>query len=212
MKRNRSFLRVTAVLLSALMLFVLGGCGETSGLPNAGGKLAAESLSGIGKTFDQIREENPDVEYQSVPIPDASGECLGQSGDSFFWFFFGTQAFPGLNDLSGEHGHELKCAGIISTVGEIYSGVTEEVPLEQFFSDYRISEYTYQTKEQPDQGWIEFYHDGYHVWIDTKSGGEEVTAMKPGWTVLVTDEEVARENYDIWDAYWKSHLEEELSK
>lgn len=227
MNRKYCNTKITVLLLTALLL-VFGGCSQNGGVLNVddgphasdvlverdtGPALTMDCLKEIGKTFDLIKEENPNIDYQNIAIPNASGQCLGQAEGQFFYFFFGAQDFPFLIDLSTEYGHQLRCAGIVSTVGEVYPETIEELPLEQFFSDNNILEYTYNLEDGPNRGWIEFSCDDYLVWINTNDSeaysGDYVKAstMKCSYTVLIIDAEILNDNNSIRDEYWSNYLE-----
>ncbi len=210
----------TAALLAALTL--LAGCGPAVPVPTeavtspdteqqqeqeSGPVLTMDCLGEIGKSFDALMEAYPDMEYRTVDIPDAAGLCLGQAQEPFLYFFLGTQDGLSLLDLGGEYGQQLRCAGIVSTVAEVFPKAAEEQPLEAFFSDYAVSDYTYHLEEGPGQGWIEFVCDGYLVWINTNEGApasegyEAVTAMRGGFAVVIIDRELFEENNAIQDRY-----------
>lgn len=178
-----------------------------------GPALTMECLSEIGKTFDLIREENPDIDYQSIVIPNASGQCLGQAQGQFLYYFFGVQDFPSLSDVGAEYGDQLRCAGIVSTIGEVYPEAAEELPLEQFFADQNISDYTYYLDDGPGQGWIEFSQNGYLVWVNTNDSGAssddsaKAATMKRSYTVIIIDAEILYDNYSIQDKYRNDYLE-----
>lgn len=165
-------------------------------------------LAEIGKTLVQIQEEKPNIEYQWVNIPDAAGQCLGQEGESSYYYFFGTQDGVGLSELVEDYGcgARLRCAGVFTTVGELYPDMEEDIPLEQFFARYGIAEYTCTQEAQPDQGWIEFYDGKLHIWIDTNGDNVKsqqyvpATIMKCDYPVLVSDSTIESENYANWEA------------
>lgn len=166
-----------------------------------------DCLSEIGKTFNTIKEENPDIGYQEIAVPDAGSQCLGQAQDQFLYFFFDGQSGPILSDLSAAYGDQLRCAGIVSTIGEVYPETIEETPLEQFFSDHNILEYRYFENSEINLGWIEFLCDGYLVWINTNKSGfysdgyVPAATIKRSYTVVIIDEEISDDNRSIADKY-----------
>lgn len=168
-------------------------------------------LEQIGKPIDQFSG----MEYQSVAIPDASGECLVDAETGVRYFFFGTQGLPGLTYLSEEYRNQLRCAGVVSTVGEIYPEIIEDMPLPAFCSVLGISEYAYGFEPRPDQGWLQFPWEGYTVWIDT--GSRDLEVYDPGNIgidtddlILIEDEQIVNENMVIQYKQWSDMLNAEL--
>lgn len=175
-----------------------------------------ELLEAIGKPFDQITAA-AGMEYQSVAIPNASGQCIGDSRGGARYFFFGAQDVPGLADLSAEYSRQLRCAGIVSTVGGVYPQMAEAeiddgVSLDSFCFSLWIEDYTYGFEDAPDQGWLCFSWEGYTVWIDTDNPVTEL--HDPAYVgvdfddvILIVDEEIANENALIRDGYWNDDLD-----
>ena len=194
-----------------------GGFADTRQYVNEQLVFTLDCLSEIGKTFHMIKEENPDIDYQNIAIPDASGQCLGQAQDQFLYYFFGAQDSLSLSDLSAAYGDQLRCAGIVSTIGEVYPETIEGTPLEQFFSDHNILEYRYMEDGQINWGWIEFSCDGYLVWINTNESGAysdgyvPAATIKRSYTVVIIDEEISDDNHSIADKYRNDYLGSSLT-
>ena len=168
-------------------------------------------LEQIGKPIDQFSG----MEYQSVAIPDASGECLADAETGVRYFFFGTQGLPGLMYFSEEYRSQLRCAGVVSTVGEIYPEIIEDMSLPAFCSVLGISEYAYGFEPRPDQGWLQFSWEGYTVWIDT--GSRDLEVYDPGNVgidtddlILIEDEQIVNENMVIQYKQWNDMLNADL--
>ncbi len=182
---------------------------NTSTLVNAMPKL--DSLSEIGKDYDLLMQENPELEYRDFGIPDTIGQCLGMSGSKLLYYFYGMSDFPHLDEMSAEYRSQLKCAGIISTIGEVYPEAVEQMPLEKFLSDSNILDYTYTTEQQSDVGWIHFYCDDYTIWIDTNDRGprpndyEGVSTIKLSYPIVIINNKIHRENYDIESKYFDEY-------
>lgn len=178
--------------------------------PNEGGIIPALGwLNEIGKTVNDIKAGNPDAYYQNVRIISATGECLGVSDNRFCHFFFGSQDALHLSDLSDEFGDQLRCAGVASTIGELYPDTIDQMPLEQFLIDNGISEYRYEL-EYEGLGWIQVSGDGWLVWIDTRDEGigfddyKEITTMKRSYNAIIVNEEIYNDNLNIiHDKYYQ---------
>ncbi len=170
-----------------------------------------DSLNEIGKTVNLIKQENTDIEYRDFTIPGATGKCLGIPEGKFLYFFFGTHDIPYLIDFGDEYGEQLRCAGIVSTIGEMYPETEEEMPLEKFLSDNEIFDYNYVLEDGPDMGWIFFSYGDYSVWIDTKNSDtdrydfEKATTMKRSYDVLIINIKIYNDNSIIRDNYWNEY-------
>ena len=62
-------------------------------------------------------------EYLHLAGYDFSDECFGAADGSFAFVFFGTQGGPSLKEMAADYAKQLKCAGIHTTVGKIFSGI-----------------------------------------------------------------------------------------
>ncbi len=159
-------------------------------------------LDEIGKTYNLIKQENPNLEFQEFRIPDAGADCMGSLDGKFSYYFFGRVERPYLEDLCDEFGNELVCSGIVSTVGEMFPETTEQIPLELFFNDNRISEYTFTDEIQSDTGWISFRLDDFIVFIDTIGNMnvdeyKKIITMKRSYTIIIVNEKIERGNIDL---------------
>lgn len=171
-----------------------------------------EELSQIGKPFAQFS----DMEYRSVPIPDACGWCMGNEGEDTLYFFFGSQDILELPGLPAACSQKLRCAGIVTTVGQMYPEITESMNLTAFCAALGLAEHTYGYEDLPDQGWLNFSWEGYTVWIDTANSVTEVhhpseVVIRPDDTILVLNEEIERENLEIGDKFRRGEPLEDTS-
>lgn len=204
-----------AAVLFLLMLFFLGISVENNeSFQNPTSAQAMELLGKIGTPFEELKGL-PGMDYRSVNIPNASGQCIGDAQGNVLYFFFGSQDFPGLADLKAEYSNQLKCAGIVCTIGEVYPEITKDTPLENFCSSLGVSEYTYVFEDAPDQGWLRFVWADYAVWIDTNgnitdSDDASNISIKPNYTILIIDERLANENALIRDRCWRNYLSSDI--
>lgn len=199
---------VAAVLLGTLLGIYAH---SRSTAPAPGGELLGE----IGTPFEQI-QSRPGMEYQSVDIPDASGQCMGSAKSDVRYFFFGTQGLPALEELSPEYQEQLKCAGIVCTVGDVYPQMKEKISLEELCSALGVAEYTYtpESEDAPDQGWAWLLWKDYVVWIDATGESAEPddagsVSIGRGDLILILDEELEKENLSVQHQYWNEHSEAE---
>lgn len=170
---------------------------------------AEKWLEEIGTPYDQIMER-PGMEVQSVSIPDASGQCLGESQSNLRCFFFGTQDVLGLAELTPEYRSQLTCAGIVCTVGDVYP-MKEDISLEQLCAVLGASDVTYLSEDGPGQGWCHFAWKDYSVWIDTtgsiaESEDADTVAINRGDTILIVKEQLEKENLSICNRYRNEYL------
>ena len=161
-------------------------------------------LEQIGEPFAQFA----DMEIQTVNIPDACGLCKGDEQSSVSYYFFGTQGLPGLAELTEEYSRRLSCAGIVSTVGEVFPQITEGMPLNWFCDALEITDYNYGYEEAPDQGWLSFSWDEYTVWIDTDNPFAEIydsssVIVEPDDKILIINEEIENRNILIQYEFWR---------
>lgn len=165
----------------------------------------------IGKTFDRFS----DMTCGDVAIPDASGQCMYDEENGVGYYFFGTQGMPGLPYLPKEYTRRLRCAGIVSTVGELFPQITEGMLLYWFCDTFEITDYTYGYEDAPDQGWLRFDWEGYTIWIDTddpvtESYDPTAVGVDVDDVILIVDEAREKENYQICEEYWNEIIMAEL--
>lgn len=146
---------------------------------------------------------------------------MGTPDSKYHYYFYSSQDVPHLSDLRAKYGDQLRCAGVASTIGELYPDTVEQMPLEQFFTNNGISEYRYNLEKMEGMGWIEFSGDGWRVWIKTYEERidfddyKEITTIKRSYSVVIFNEEIYHDNdvmrYEFWeeyrddDDYWNEH-------
>lgn len=188
--------RMTAAALA--LAFLLTACGGTAKqTPDP----AEELLGEIGKSFEEINAAHPEADYLMTTVPGAAGLCLGEENGPFY-FFFGAQDGPTLEEVSEACGEQLKCAGIGTTVGVIYPDAGETTQVAQFCSDHEITDYDYTTEEFPSQNWLMYEKGDKVVWLYTKEGN----VVGKNDCLYVIDEALELENLDLRDAYWEKSL------
>ena len=163
-----------------------------------------ELLEKIGEPFAQFA----DMEIKTIDIPDAAGLCMGEEQSSVSYYFLGTQGMPGLAELTEEYRRRLSCAGIVTTVGDLFPEITERMSLDSFCAAHEVTDYTYGFEDAPDQGWLRFWWDRYTVWIDTDNPLTEVydlstIGIEPDDKVLVTNEYIENKNISIQYKFWR---------
>ena len=105
---------------------MLSGCksdkGSTVQAPVLTADLSAATTD-IGKPLDELLSLHTSYEYLHLAGYDFSDECFGAADGSFAFVFFGTQGGPSLKEMAADYAKQLKCAGIHTTVGKIFSGI-----------------------------------------------------------------------------------------
>ena len=162
-----------------------------------------ELLEQIGQPFERFSH----MEFQTVNIPDAAGQCMRDKQSGVGYYFFGTQALPGLPYLTEEYSRRLSCAGVVSTVGELFPQITDEMPLNWFCDALAITDYTYGFEDRPDQGWLNFSWNGYTVWNDTDNPITEVydpnsVIIAHDDVILITDVDIEKKNLSTQEEFW----------
>ena len=163
-----------------------------------------ELLEQIGKPFSQFA----DMEIKTIDIPDAAGLCMGEEKSSVSYYFLGTQGMPGLAELTEEYRRRLSCAGIVTTVGELFPQIMEGTPLTLFCDTFEISDYSYGYEDSVDRGWLNILlDDRFTTWIHTDNPVMEVhdptaVVMDPDDVLLFVDVTIEKENYLICEEYW----------
>lgn len=161
-------------------------------------------LEQIGEPFERFSH----MEFQTVNVPDAAGQCMRDKQSGVDYYFFGTQGLPGLSYLTEEYSRRLSCAGVVSTVGELFPQITDGMPLNWFCDVLEISDYTYGFENAPDQGWLYFSWDGYAVWIDTDNPITEVydpnsVIIAQDDMILITDVDIEKKNLSTQEEFWR---------
>lgn len=186
-------MKMQTLWLALMLLAALAACGgQTAKSPDP----AEEPLGEIGKSFDQIQAAHPDAKHLMTTVPGAAGLCLGEE-DGPYYFFFGAQDGPTLEELSGTHGGQLKCAGIGTTVGVLYPEAGEETAVEQFCADHEIAEYLYTTENAPGQNWLIYDSGDKTMWLYTEKG--DVIGRDD--RLYVIDQALELENLDLREEY-----------
>lgn len=161
-------------------------------------------LEQIGEPFERFAH----MEIQTVNIPDAAGVCMGEEHSDVRYYFLGTQGMPGLSEFTEEYRRRLRCAGIVTTVVDLFPEITERMSLDSFCATIEVVDYTYGFEDAPDQGWLRFWWDQYTVWIDTDNPLAEVydpstIRIEPDDKVLLTNEYIENKNISIQYKFWR---------
>jgi len=200
MKRN-----VVIVVMLLLVSAAVSACA-----PAAPDDQMPEFFNDIGKTFNELKKENPEGEFivSSKGLPGAAAACFGEEGEEYSHFFFGGQSGDfekALNDC----GEEIKCAGFISTAGVVFSDMEDDMSFDDFFALIGVDDYEYLLGEEvvSGEGWLRFIYHDMEVMINTNevlSGGgwnftgEEI--VKRNAPLTIVDPEILKTNQDIADA------------
>jgi hypothetical protein len=106
---------------------------------------SAIPLNSIGKTLNTLLYEHQTYSYKATFGMGGVGQSFGDAGnsDNFDYYFYSAQAYPGLADLATKFGDELKCAGIVTTLGFLFPGTYDGMSLGTFFSAIGVSNYDY---------------------------------------------------------------------
>lgn len=158
-------------------------------------------MSDVGKTFDELKRQNPSFNYVHADGWGFAAECFGNADPIFAYYFYGTHDGPDLSMLAPLCGDQLKCAGIYTTVGNAFDAVKDgPLPLRDFFSSIGVGEY--EAIREPDNegtGWIFFPYKGYSVSLNAScqdSQGnlalsEQITKDQP---IFIVDDRLASIN------------------
>lgn len=171
-----------------------------------------ELLAQLGESFEQF----DDLQFKNINVPDASGQCMYNVENGISYFFFGTQGLPGLAELPQECTRQLKCAGIVSTVVDLFPQITEGMPLNWFCDTFEISDYSYGYEDSVDQRWLNILlDDRFTAWIHTDNPVMEVhdptaVVVDPDDVLLFVDVTIEKENYLICEEYWNEIMMAEI--
>ena len=133
----------------------------------------------IGRKLKHLRKENPTYEYVTVGGPDCFYTGLGKADKSFAYIFFGGQDGPTIADVAEKNAELMGCAGIYTTVGEIFADQAKlPLSVDDLLAALEVTEADYW------DGWIIFLYNGKAVEIETGSGDPDNVDAKP--TVKIT--------------------------
>lgn len=155
-------------------------------------------LADIGKTVTELRRERPEAEIAVRPdgLPDAAAICLAEPDAPTAAYLFGTQSGDFTQAIEAD-ADQLRCAGVVSTVGELFPARPEAVDVSDFCASIGVDDYTLYSWEDDDTisaaGWLSFSLWGRDVWIHTDGSG----GVGSGALVSVTDAEIERANWDL---------------
>lgn len=186
---------IVSLIFTSVIFFT--GCNEVS--KSSG---ISELTVNIGKTFDDVKTEHPSYEFLHLGGHDCYFESFGSSDASFAYVFYGTQSGPGIEEVSAEHGKDLKCGGIYTTVDSIFPSTKDEsASVEDFLNSIGIS---YNNSEEVHywNGWIFFDYEGYSISINTGFIGETAyevpkATVEKGQPLIIEDKEILDFNYKL---------------
>ena len=202
---------------TALLLLLVFGCKNNKNSTVSAPVLTADlsaATTDIGKPLDELLSLHTSYEYLHLAGYDFSDECFGAADGSFAYEFFGTQGGPSLKEMAADYAKQLKCAGIHTTVGKIFSGIDDTpVSAKSLLSSVDIN------NVESDEvtlwnGWILFEYSGYSMAINTNTpdnaSGEaqEISEIiiNKDFPLIITDEELLSHNMKLYDEYTKKQL------
>ena len=211
MKKIKKFLSII------VLLFILSGCKSTKSVSNP--KLAVPSdlsviTHDIGLTLNDLLLQHTSYKYLHLPGYDFSAECLGPADKSFAYVFFGTQGGPGLEEMADKYAEQMKCAGIYTTVGSVFSAVGDApIPIETFMVSVGIKS-IYSDELDFWNGWLLFEYSGYSIAINTNeydnisSNKQSISEIKikKDFSIIVIDNEYLSDNEKLCDKYAEEKL------
>ena len=200
--------RTVPCVILAVLLVLFSGC-QNKNRKSGSESLEAPNLeavvSDIGKTLDDLRLQHPSYEYLHLAGYDFSAECLGIPDGTFAYVFFGTQAGPGIEEMASRYGKELKCAGIYTTVDQVFSITSEgSVSVEDFLLSIGINSKD-SNRVNFWFGWVLFDYENYSLAINTNgtgnadSGAYDIpkTRIEKGFPLIIKDEKLWSSNEQI---------------
>jgi len=154
----------------------------------------AYSLDDIGKTFDQIRAEHPELIFEDAGW--VVNYCCLKAPDRYFYYFFHAYQADyaaSLEDLGALYGDKLKALGVFATVGDVFPETPDNMPFGEFFESIGVSEYDYDPF-----GHYWFEYGGAYCEINAPENAE---FMERGFQILY-DPGIAS-NRDVIRDYFK---------
>ena len=198
-------IRVSSMILVGLLIVIaMSTCACTK--ESSKESTMPAFMDNVGKTFNTIKTENPGYVYGSAVIVNASGQCFGDFSDTYVFgcFFFGVHDVPSLEDVVNfGYGDQLRCAGIVTSVKEMFPAVGDSLSVADFQAIEGVSDY-YCGNQEMDIGWVYCHYNGYVVSIDATVDdvsvqGEfwEADVIKGSYPIWICDTEIRNANYEL---------------
>lgn len=131
-----------------------------------------ECLKDIGKTLSTLQAENPNmvINSKTPSLFNGMAQLLGDYNGNYAYYFYTSNGFPTLQNIEDD-GYENKiiCAGIYTTVGELFANTTDKTKAQEFFEGINIDDYTYTSNNTLELGQVKFEYNGYLIVIDYSS-------------------------------------------
>ena len=183
----------------------------------------AAACAEIGKSLVILRQQNPGMTL-NTQMPGVYGnmaQLLGSAENgTITYYFYQTSELPLIDNLA-KSGYEeqLLCAGIYTTVGELFPQTTEDTAATDFFQSIEVEDYSYTYNVVIEPGVVEFTYNGYTILVDYR---REITAgaassdvlppqfIKNSYPAYLIDTGIEEKNYALCDMWRGQQQFEEL--
>ena len=178
---------------------------ETFGEPNEL-LLNRAILENVGRLFREILRDEPNLEPQDFGVIDAAAMCFTDSSKPYSYILFVTQYLP--YDEYAEEAIEqkdIRCAGIYTTVGEMFPDFVQGEDPEAFFERAGIEVEALYTSEIWDRGFAYFAYFRYEqMWFQIWGGEASSPAMMSAGDFVTA--EISTENENLINEYYNDKL------
>lgn len=131
-----------------------------------------ECLKNIGKTLSTLEVENPNmvINPKTPSLFNGIAQLLGDYNGDFAYYFYTSNGLPSLRDIEyGGYGKKMICAGVYTTIGDLFTNTKENTKAQDFFEAINIDDYTYTSNNILEPGLVQFEYKGYLIVIDYSS-------------------------------------------
>ena len=115
-------------------------------------------LENVGKPFSEIFKDEPDLQPMSFYVVDAAAMCFTDFIKPYSYILFVTQYLP-YDEYAVEaiESKDIRCAGIYTTVGELFPDFIQDVYPDTFFNRIGVEELNTDDDDQLRERGIAYY-------------------------------------------------------
>jgi len=167
-------------------------------------------INNIGKTFNEMLEKYPELIIEGKSWGWVYEHCLKIPNSEFYYYFYGYEIYsPQLEDVRINFGDELKVAGVIAPVGDIFPYTTDVMLADEFFATIGVLEYEHDYESDVSwfaRSYIYFNYNDMFCVINALEKDEfgrykELENIKHSFLVFYKNEEIVKSNNKVLYKY-----------
>jgi len=102
------------------------------------------NLDNIGKTYNELISEYPELDDFSGIYWFLHAYTVSALNGNIHYHFYSSQGDDDrVNQVGADFGDELRVAGVIAPIGDIFPNTTDNMPFDDFFAAIGVTDYEY---------------------------------------------------------------------